>query len=107
AEAEAVGVDFLAHYSEPPFESEVSVAVGSTFASAAFLAGAFLAGALLAAALLPWARRARAALADVDDALSRLGRLSTITVMWLVRLRIRYARPCARGRMRLAVGPSS
>src|ERR1700721_812195 len=27
--------------------------------------------------------------------------------MWLVRLRIRNARPCARGRMRLAVGPSS
>ena len=27
--------------------------------------------------------------------------------MWLVRLRIRYARPWARGRIRLAVGPSS
>ena len=27
--------------------------------------------------------------------------------MWLVRLRIRNARPWARGRMRLAVGPSS
>ncbi len=34
-------------------------------------------------------------------------RLSTTTVMWLVRFRIRYARPCARGRMRLSVGPSS
>ena len=32
---------------------------------------------------------------------------STSTVMWLVRLRIRYARPWARGRMRLSVGPSS
>src|SRR6476469_7625487 len=27
--------------------------------------------------------------------------------MWLVRLRMRYARPCARGRNRLSVGPSS
>ena len=32
---------------------------------------------------------------------------STAIVMWLVRLRIRYARPWARGRMRLSVGPSS
>ena len=29
----------------------------------------------------------------------------TTTVMWLVRLRIRYARPWARGRNRLIVGP--
>src|SRR5690606_25587287 len=35
------------------------------------------------------------------------GRDSTTTVMWLVRLRIRYARPWARGRMRFSVGPSS
>ena len=27
------------------------------------------------------------------------------TVMWLVRFRMRYARPCARGMMRLSVGP--
>ena len=33
--------------------------------------------------------------------------LSTSMVMWLVRLRMRYARPCARGRNRLSVGPSS
>ena len=33
--------------------------------------------------------------------------LSTSIVMWLVRLRMRYARPCARGRNRLSVGPSS
>ena len=31
----------------------------------------------------------------------------TSTVMWLVRLLMRYARPCARGRIRLSVGPSS
>src|SRR6202000_884327 len=37
---------------------------------------------------------------------SLAGRLSTTTVMWLVRLRIRNARPWARGRMRVAVGPS-
>ena len=29
------------------------------------------------------------------------------TVMWLVRLLIRAARPCARGRNRFIVGPSS
>ena len=28
-------------------------------------------------------------------------------VMWQVRLRMRYARPCARGRNRFSVGPSS
>src|SRR5882757_606798 len=33
--------------------------------------------------------------------------LSTSMVIWLVRLRMRYARPCARGRNRLSVGPSS
>ena len=32
---------------------------------------------------------------------------STAIVMWQVRLRIRYARPCARGRNRFSVGPSS
>src|SRR5690606_26607655 len=32
---------------------------------------------------------------------------ATITVMWLVRLEIRLARPLARGRMRLNTGPSS
>lgn len=32
---------------------------------------------------------------------------STATVMWQVRLRIRYARPCARGWNRFIVGPSS
>jgi hypothetical protein len=44
-----------------------------------------------AAALLAWARRERAALAEVVPFLdaSLRGRLSTITVMWLVRLRIR------------------
>ena len=31
----------------------------------------------------------------------------TMTVMWLVRLRMRFARPCARGWMRFIVGPSS
>ncbi|SBS78727.1 Folylpolyglutamate synthase (modular protein) [uncultured Mycobacterium sp.] len=100
-EPEAVGVDFLAHYSEPSF-----VCSAVALAAEAFLAGAFLAGAV-AAALLPCARRERAALAEADARSLRAGRLSTITVMWLVRLRIRYARPCARGRMRLAVGPSS
>src|SRR5215472_1025704 len=30
-----------------------------------------------------------------------------MTVMWLVRLLMRYPRPCARGRKRLSVGPSS
>src|SRR5690606_20121128 len=39
--------------------------------------------------------------------LACFGRDSTTTVMWLVRLRIRYARPCARGRIRFRVGPSS
>ena len=34
-------------------------------------------------------------------------RSSTITVMWLLRLKIGVARPCARGRNRFAVGPSS
>ena len=31
----------------------------------------------------------------------------SVIVMWLVRLRIRVARPMARGRKRLSVGPSS
>src|SRR4029079_12648616 len=31
----------------------------------------------------------------------------TASVMWLVRLLIRVARPCARGRQRFIVGPSS
>ncbi len=34
-------------------------------------------------------------------------RSSTTTVMWLVRLKTFVARPCARGRNRLSVGPSS
>src|SRR6185312_3051192 len=94
--------------SEPPFASEVSDVLASAF-GAAFLAGdlvagALVAGAFLAAALLASARRARV---DVADRWSFAGRLSTTTVMWLVRLRIRNARPWARGRMRLAVGPSS
>ena len=70
-EPEAVGVDFLAHYSEPPFaSSEASVFFAGAFLAGAFLAVAFLAGALLAgaflaaAALLPCARRERVALAD-------------------------------------------
>ncbi|OOK67037.1 hypothetical protein BZL29_7053 [Mycobacterium kansasii] len=54
--------------------------------------------------MLPSARRA---LDDFEDRSSLAGRLSTTTVMWLVRRRIRNARPWARGRMRLAVGPSS
>ena len=57
-----------------------------------------------AAALLASARRV---LVDFAERWSLAGRLSTTTVMWLVRLRIRNARPWARGRMRLAVGPSS
>ena len=36
-----------------------------------------------------------------------LSMLSTSMVMWLVRLRIRNARPCARGWNRFSVGPSS
>ncbi len=36
-----------------------------------------------------------------------VSRSATTTVMWLVRLRIWLARPCARGRNRLSVGPSS
>ena len=67
------------------------------------LARAVLAGAV-AAALLASARRA---LVDLADRSSETGRLSSTTVMWLVRRRIRNARPWARGRMRLAVGPSS
>src|SRR5215207_7341639 len=127
-EAEAVGIDLLAHYSEPSFaSSEASVFLAAAFLAAAFsgafFAADFLAGAfsavvasavalvagdfLAAAALLPCARRGRAALADRPPPRSSFdGRLSTITVMWLVRLRIRNARPWARGRMRLAVGPS-
>ena len=64
-EPEAVGIDFLAHYCEPPFFAVV---------------------ARPAAALLPWARRERV---DCPARSPRGGRLSTITVMWLVRLRIR------------------
>src|SRR5262249_48595327 len=41
------------------------------------------------------------------DLVAAFGRDSISTVMWLVRLRIRYARPCARGRNRFNVGPSS
>ena len=59
-EPEAVGIDLLAHYCEPPF--------------------------LVAADLLPWARRERV---DSPARWSRGGRLSTITVTWVVRLRIR------------------
>ena len=65
AQPEAVGIDFLAHYCEPPFFAVV---------------------ARPAAALLPWARRERV---DCPARSPRGGRLSTITVMWLVRLRIR------------------
>src|ERR1700722_6967767 len=90
-EPESVRIDFLAHYCEPPFASEVASvpadfaadAFGSdvfladaslagafsadaflagALAAAAFLAGAFFAGALPAAALLACARRARVAL---------------------------------------------
>src|SRR6185295_18817782 len=56
-EPEAVGIDFLAHYSEPSFASDASVVVCSAliasasavFVAAAFLAGAFSAGASAAA----------------------------------------------------------
>ena len=37
----------------------------------------------------------------------RAGRRETSRVMWQVRLRMRVARPRARGRQRLSVGPSS
>ncbi len=70
----AVGVDLLAHYCEPPFASLEASVLGVAF---------------LAAALLPCARRDRAALAEAPALLLLCGRLSTITVMWLVRLRIR------------------
>src|SRR5581483_3489845 len=99
AQPEAVRVDLLAHYCEPPFASSEAFLAGSFFAGSAFfaagsafLAGAFFAGAF-AAALLPSARRLRAALAERPRCSSRLGRLSTTTVIWLVRLRIRNARP--------------
>src|SRR5690606_22265458 len=36
-----------------------------------------------------------------------VGRASAAAVMWLGRFRLRYARPCARGRIRCGVGPSS
>jgi hypothetical protein len=94
-----VGVDFLAHYSEPSFVSSAVLLAAlpdvAFFAAGAFLAGAFFAGAVALpdvagraapALLLPWARRDRAEAADRS---LRSGRLSTITVMWLVRLRIR------------------
>src|SRR3989440_2058809 len=74
------------------FDSSTSSVAGSAFlAGAAFFAGA--------AAFLPGTTgRDGAALAPTD---------STTMVMWQVRLRMRYARPCARGRNRFSVGPSS
>src|SRR6202007_2162753 len=48
---EAVGVDLLAHYFEPPFGSSVCNVAGPA-APEAFFAGAFFAGAFVAAALL-------------------------------------------------------
>src|SRR5579884_925605 len=85
AEPEAVRIDFLAHYCEPPFASEVSEEVcevsldfvadaffadaffagalaAVAFFSGAFLAGAFLAGAFLAGAFLAGASLVAAAL---------------------------------------------
>src|SRR5262249_55375769 len=86
AEPEPVRVNLLTHYS-----------VSSSAASAVSSAGvaAFLAGAAFFAAPAP----GRTGVAVATD--------STWMVMWQVRLRIRYARPCARGRNRLSVGPSS
>jgi len=69
--------------------SDSSVVVWVSAAGSAFLAGvAFFAAAAFLAGRATWTA-------------------STATVMWQVRLRIRYARPCARGRNRLSVGPSS
>lgn len=73
----------------------------AAFFAGALLAEDFFAGAV-AAALLPSARRARD---DFEDRWSLLGRLSTTTVMWLVRLRIRNARPCAAGGCAWRSGP--
>src|SRR5262249_32779693 len=90
AEPEPVRVNFLTHYS---VSSSAAAASAGTrfFAAAAFVA---LAGPVFVD--FPGPRR-----------ISAGGTLSTTTVMWQVRLRIRYARPCARGRNRLSVGPSS
>src|SRR6266536_1312471 len=82
AEAESGGMNFLAHYSDS------SVVWGSAAGAAAFLAGAAFFAAAFLAGRATWTA-------------------STAIVMWQVRLRIRYARPCARGRKRLSVGPSS
>src|SRR6185437_794646 len=50
-ESEAVGIDFLAHYSEPSFASaEASVFLAAAFLAGAFFSAAFLAGAFLAGA---------------------------------------------------------
>ncbi len=77
----ALAVDFFAGASVVADPSAV-LALASAGVAAAFLAAAFFTGA-------------------------RGTTLSTSIVMWQVRLRIRYARPCARGRNRLSVGPSS
>src|SRR5205823_11232661 len=113
AEPEPVRVNLLTHY---------SVSSSACFA-AAFLAGAFFAAAFFAGAGASGSSTAVAALAAFlagagtpatapvalrgDPPAGVVATDSTVMVMWQVRLRIRYARPCARGRNRLSVGPSS
>ena len=77
------------------------------FLAVALLAAAFVAGAFLAAVLVAGAFVAAVFLAGLagSGATSEAG--WTTSVMWLVRLLMRVARPWARGRQRFIVGPSS
>ena len=79
-----------------------SVALVALVAFAA-LAGAFFAG----ASLVAFAGAFLAAAFAGALATGAAATLSSSMVMWLVRLLIRNARPCARGRNRFSVGPSS
>src|SRR6266536_3560866 len=110
AEPEPVRVNLLTHYSVSSSAAVLAAAFFAAFLAGAFLAaGAGAAGSVSSAGSVAFAGAAFAAafLAGPGRTGAAVATDSTTTVMWQVRLRIRYARPCARGRNRFSVGPSS
>src|SRR6266508_3340725 len=88
--------------------ASTSVTVASAAVSSAAVASVTVASAAVALAAVAFlAAGAALAVPALGRRLVAGGTLSTAMVMWQVRLRIRYARPCARGRNRFSVGPSS
>src|SRR5690606_3848240 len=89
-------------------------ASAAAFLAAAFFAGFFSAAGASASAtavdppvVAPAVSSGRAGRRRGRDGRGAGATASRATEMWQVRLRIRYARPCARGRNRFMVGPSS